>query len=108
MRKYVGAAGATVAAVVVAMTGLAGPASAQDVWEMPDVRGETLDKAIKDVRGVTGDVELDLRYVPRHVNQEVTNLTNWAVCGTSPAASREISQKTKRVYFSLRRLNEKC
>ena len=108
MRKYVGAAGATVAAVVVAMTGLAGPAAAADKWTMPDVRGETLDKAIKDVRGVTGDVELDLRFVPRSVNQEVKNFTNWAVCATSPSSAREISQTSKRVIFSLRRLNEKC
>ena len=96
------------ATVVVAMTGLASPASAADKWIMPDVRGEVLETAVKDVRAVTGDVELDLRFVPRHVNQEVYNLTNWAVCSTSPSRTREISQKTRRVIFSLRRLNEKC
>lgn len=96
------------AAVVVMMTGLAAPASAAEKWTMPDVRGEVLETAIKDVRSVTGDVELDLRFVPRNVNQDVYNLTNWAVCATSPSRGSEISQKTKRVIFSLRRLNEKC
>lgn len=108
MRKGIIAAGATTAAVVVAMTGFAGPAAAADKWVMPDVRGEVLESAIKDVRSVTGDVELDLRFVPRHVNQDVYNYSNWAVCVTSPNRGSQISQKTKRVIFSLRRLNEKC
>ncbi|RZT18912.1 hypothetical protein EV589_3174 [Mycobacterium sp. BK558] len=96
------------AAVVVAMTGLAGPAAAAEKWVMPSVGGEILETAINDVRAVTGDVELDLRFVPRHVNQVVYNYTNWAVCTTSPRPGSEISQKSKRVIFSLRRLNEKC
>ncbi|MHA0286108.1 hypothetical protein ACXYX3_06590 [Mycobacterium sp. C3-094] len=107
MRKSIIAAGATTAAVVVAMTGLAGPAAAADKWTMPDVRGEVLESAIKDVRSVTGDVELDLRFQP-NVNQVVYNYSNWAVCATSPRRGGEISQKTKRVIFALRRLNEKC
>lgn len=96
------------AAVVVAMTGLAGPAAAADKWEMPDVKGEVLATALQDIRSVTGDAELDLRLVPRHVNQVVYNYTNWAVCYSSPGAGKEISQKSKRVVLSLRRLNEKC
>ncbi|MEH3138894.1 MAG: hypothetical protein PGN37_01690 [Mycobacterium kyogaense] len=107
MRKSVIAAGATTAAVVVAMTGLAGPASAADQWVMPDVRGEILESAIKDVRSVTGDAELDLRFQPS-VNQVVYNYSNWAVCATSPRRDAQISQKSKRVIFAIRRLNEKC
>ncbi|WP_163726189.1 hypothetical protein [Mycolicibacterium psychrotolerans] len=107
MRKQMVAA-AMASAMVVASVGLAGPAAAQDEWVMPDVRGEVLETAIKDVRSVTGDVELDLRFVPRNVNQVVYNYTNWAVCATSPSRERVISQKTKRVIFSLRRLNEDC
>lgn len=96
------------AAVVVAMTGFAGPAAAADQWEMPDVRGEILQTAVNDVRSATGGADLVLRYIPRHVNQDVLNLTNWAVCGTNPAAGNPISQKTKRVLFSVRRPNEPC
>ena len=109
MRKSIIAAGATTAAVVVAMTGLAGPAAAaEDQWVMPTTRGEILQTAINDVRAAAGGAELDLRFVPRHVNQEVYNYSNWAVCASSPSAGKNISQKTKRVIFSLRRLNEKC
>ena len=75
---------------------------------MPDVRGEVLANAVKDVQAVTGDVELDLRFLPRSVNQEVLNLTNWAVCATSPTRGADISQKSRRVLFSVRRLNESC
>ena len=85
MRKQMVAAGMA-SAMVVASVGLAGPAAAADQWEMPDVRGEILQTAINDVRSVTGDVELDLRFVPRNVNQVVYNYTNWAVCSTSPSA----------------------
>lgn len=108
MRKSIIAAGATTAAVVVAMTGFAGPAAAADQWVMPTTRGEVLQTAINDVRAAAGGAELDIRFVPRHVNQEVYNYSNWAVCGSSPSAGKNISQKTKRVVFSLRRLNEKC
>ena len=107
MRKQMVAA-AMASAMVVASVGLAGPAGAAEKWTMPDVRGEVLETAIRDVQAVTGDVELDLRFVPRNVNQVVYNYTNWAVCSTSPSRGSEISQKTKRVIFSLRRLNEKC
>lgn len=99
---------AAVAAVIMIMTQLAAPAVAQDSWEMPDVRGEVLANAVEGVRDATGDVELDLRFLPRNVNQEVLNLSNWAVCATSPARGAEISQKTRRVLFSVRRLNESC
>ncbi|MCG7592788.1 hypothetical protein [Mycobacterium sp. PSTR-4-N] len=107
MRKCIIAAGSTAAAVVVTMTGLAGPATAADQWIMPDVRGEILENAINDVRAVTGDAELDMRFQPK-VNQVVYNYSNWAVCWTAPKRESQISQKTKRVYFGLRRLNEKC
>ncbi|KGI67292.1 hypothetical protein MJO55_07170 [Mycolicibacterium rufum] len=106
MRKQMAAA-AMASTAVVASVGLAGPAAAQDEWIMPDVRGEILETAINDVRAVTGDVELDIRLQP-NVNQVVYNYSNWAVCATSPRPDREISQKTKRVIFALRRLNEKC
>ncbi|KMO83354.1 hypothetical protein BST22_20140 [Mycolicibacterium chubuense] len=109
MRKHMVAAVATTSAFLAAMTGLAGPAAAaDDEWVMPDVRGEVLDAAVSDVQSVVGDVELDLRFVPRDYNQQVYNLTNWAVCATSPRPEGEISQETKRVIFSLRRLNEEC
>lgn len=107
MRKQMVAA-AMASAMVVASVGLAGPAAAADEWLMPDVQGEILQTAVNDVRAVTGDVELDLRFVTRNVNQNVYNLTNWAVCRTSPAIGNPISQKTKRVIFSVRRPNEKC
>ena len=108
MRKSIIAAGATTAAVVVAMTGLAGPAAAADQWVMPTTKGEILQTAINDVHAATGGAELNIQFVPRHVNQEVYNYSNWAVCATSPSAGKNISQKSKRVIFSLRRLNEKC
>ncbi len=106
MRKQMVAA-MMASAMTLASVGLAGPAAAQDEWVMPDVKGEILETAINDVKSVTGDVDLDLRFQP-NVNQVVYNYTNWAVCGTYPKADKDISQKTKRVIFSLRRLNEKC
>lgn len=106
MRKQMVAA-AMASAAVVASVGLAGPAAAQDEWVMPDVRGEILETAINDVRSVTGDAELDIRFQPS-TNQVVYNYTNWAVCATSPRRGNEISQKTRRVIFALRRLNENC
>lgn len=90
------------------MTGFAVPAAAAEDWVMPTTRGEVLQTAINDVRAAAGGAELDLRFVPRHVNQEVYNYSNWAVCATNPGVGKNISKKTKRVVFSLRRLNEKC
>ena len=108
MRNSIIAAGATTAAVVVAMTGFAGPAAAaEDQWVMPTTRGEILQTAINDVRAAAGNADLDIRFRP-NVNQVVFNYSNWAVCWSSPNSGKEISQKTKRVYFGLRRLNEKC
>lgn len=108
MRKSIIAAGATTAAVVVAMTGLAGPASAADQWEMPDVRTEILQSAVDQVSAASAGTKVKFRYNPRHVNQDVYNLTNWAVCFTSPKQGAEVPQTQKYVYFFVRRLNEKC
>ena len=64
MRKQFKMALAIVLAVG-GMVGVAAPAAAaQDgnpgPWEMPDVRGEILQRAINSVLDVTGDVDLDL------------------------------------------------
>lgn len=108
MRKNAAAVGATIAASAIMLTGLAAPAAAQEQWLMPDVRGEVLQSALNDVHGVTGDAELNITYFTVNVRQDVYNLTNWAVCATSPVRGKEISQKTKKVVFAVRRLNEKC
>ncbi|KMO71135.1 hypothetical protein [Mycolicibacterium chlorophenolicum] len=93
---------------------LAGNAAADDAastgtWTMPDVKGSILQTAVDDVRSAAGDAPIQFQFVPRHVNQVVYNLTNWAVCYTSPNADRDVSSaKKQKVILSLRRLNEKC
>lgn len=98
-------------AAVVAAGGvltLAAPAAAaQDgnpgPWEMPDVRGEILQRAINSVLDVTGDVDLDLELRNRKNAQEVINYTNWEVCAQAPRGGQNISQKAKRVILVVRR-----
>ncbi len=95
-------------AVSAGMFGFAAPAAAAQEgnpgpWEMPDVRGEKLQRAINDVLDVTGDVDLDLRILNRVTTQEVINYTNWEVCAQSPRGGSNISQKTMRVILAVRR-----
>lgn len=112
MKRAIGAM-VTAVAVAAGTLGAAAPAmAAQDPsganeapWEMPDVRGELLSRAIDSVLSVTGDVDLDLRVLNRINTQEVINYTNWEVCAQSPRAGSEISQKTMRVIFAVRRPN---
>lgn len=75
---------------------------------MPDVRSEKLSRAIDSVLSVTGDVDLDLRIQNRVSAQEVINYTNWEVCAQSPRGGSEISKKTKRVIFAVRRPNTRA
>lgn len=100
------------AAVVAAggMVGVAAPAAAAQEgnpgpWEMPDVRGEILQRAINSVLDVTGDVDLKLQIRNRLSAQEVINYTNWEVCAQSPRGGEEISPKSKRVVLVVRRPN---
>lgn len=108
MRKRILLALATAPALLVPSVGVAGSATAAEGWVMPNLRGEVLQTAISDIHGITGDAELNMRYIPTHVNQNVYNFTNWAVCAQTPSPGKEISQKTKRVVLYVRRLNEKC
>ncbi|MBX7435255.1 hypothetical protein JDV09_24605 [Mycobacterium sp. Y57] len=108
MRSQIIAATVTTMAVSAGMIGFAGPATAaQDgnagPWVMPDVRTETLSRAINSVLDVTGDVDLDLRILNRKNTQQVINYTNWEVCAQSPRGGSEISQKTMRVILAVRR-----
>ena len=90
------------------MVGVAAPAAAaQDgnpgPWEMPDVRGEILQRAINSVLDVTGDVDLDLELRNRKNAQEVINYTNWEVCAQSPRGGQNINKKSMRVILVVRR-----
>ena len=109
MRKQVKAA---LASVMVAggMIGLAAPAAAAQEgnagpWEMPDVRGEKLSRAISAVLDVTGDVDLDVQIRNRVDTQAVINYTAWEVCAQGPRAGTEISKEDKRVILAVRRPN---
>ena len=87
----------------------AGGASAANdpPWTMPDVVGQTLQKAEDTLLAVTGDPDMDIRTSSPKINQEQINLTNWVVCYQSPKADGTISEKTKRVYLYVKRPNEK-
>lgn len=108
MRKQFAATVAATMAVSTGLFGFAAPAAAAQEgnpgpWEMPDVRGETLQRAIDSVLSVTGDVDLDLLILNRKDVREVINYTNWEVCQQNPRGGQNISQKTKRVAFAVRR-----
>ena len=90
---------AVAAPAVAAQEGNPGP------WEMPDVRGEILQRAINSVLDVTGDVDLNLDIRNRKNAQEVINYTNWEVCSQAPRGGQSISQKSKRVILVVRRPN---
>ena len=108
MRKQFAATVATTVAVSAGLFGFATPAAAAQEgnpgpWEMPDVRGETLQRAIDSVLSVTGDVDLDLDIRNRKDARQVINYTNWEVCAQAPRGGESISQKTKRVILVVRR-----
>ena len=92
---------AVAAPAVAAQEGNPGP------WEMPDVRGEILQRAVDSVLDVTGHVDLDLEVRNRLSAQEVINYTNWEVCAQVPRGGQNISQKGKRVILVVRRPNAK-
>ncbi|WP_374157623.1 hypothetical protein ACEWX3_21370 [Mycobacterium sp. G7A2] len=109
MRTQFKVALAAVMAVGGMVTVAAPAAAAQEgnpgPWEMPDVRGEILQRAIDSVLDVTGDVDLDLEIRNRLSAQEVINYTNWEVCAQAPRGGENISQKAKRVILLVRRPN---
>lgn len=104
-----------VVACAVLSAGLVGiaPASADDsstdaasTWEMPDLDGMILQKAVEAVYAASGDPAFPIK--PNNpLGQNVYNLTNWEVCDQSPRAGREVTQKTKTVYVAVKRLNAK-
>lgn len=110
MRKHIKVALATIMAAG-GMVGIAAPAAAaQDgnpgPWEMPDLRGEKLQRAIDAVLDVTGDTaELELQIRNRLNTLEVINYSNWEVCAQYPRGGDTISQKAKRVVLAVRRPN---
>ena len=107
MRKQLKIALAAVMAAGGMLTVAAPAAAAQEgnpgPWEMPDVRGEILDRAIDSVLSVTGDVDLDLEIRNRKDVREVINYTNWEVCAQAPRGGQSISPKAKRVILVVRR-----
>ena len=109
MRKQLKTALAAAMAAGGMLTVAAPAAAAQEgnpgPWEMPDVRGEILDRAIDSVLSVTGDVDLDLEIRNRKDVREVINYTNWEVCAQAPRGGQNISQKAKRVILVVRRPN---
>jgi len=110
VRKQFAAVLAATVAVSAGMMGLAAPAGAAQEgnpgpWEMPDVRGEILQRAINSVVNVTGQIDLDLEIRNRLSTQEVINYTNWEVCAQAPRGGQNISQKAKRVILVVRRPN---
>ncbi|WP_418602668.1 hypothetical protein [Mycolicibacterium sp. SCSIO 43805] len=110
MRKQFVATLAAMMAASAGMMGFAAPAAAAQEgnsgpWEMPDVRGEILQRAIDSVLSVTGDVDLDLELRNRKDVREVINYTNWEVCAQAPRGGENISQKSKRVILVVRRPN---
>ena len=109
MRKQLKIALAAVMAAGGMLTVAAPAAAAQEgnpgPWEMPDVRGEILQRAINSVLSVTGDVDLDLELRNRKDAREVINYTNWEVCAQAPRGGQNISQKAKRVILVVRRPN---
>ena len=109
MRKQLKVALAAVVAAGGVVTLSAPAAAAQEgnagPWEMPDVRGEILQRAINSVLDVTGDVDLDVELRNRKNAQEVINYTNWEVCAQSPRGGQIIPKKTKRVVLLVRRPN---
>ena len=117
VRKQVLGAMAISCAMVAPTVGFAAPAMAApvvvapqaptEVWVMPNVRNLVLSQAVKAVRDVTGQAEIDLRMVDRKNGQAVINQSNWEVCAQSPAAGRAISQSTKRVFLYVKRFNQR-
>lgn len=110
IRKHLAATLVAIMAISAGLIGSAAPAgAAQDgnpgPWEMPDVRGETLQRAINSVLSVTGDIDLDLEVRNRKDVRQVINYTNWEVCAQAPRGGQNISQKARRVILVVRRPN---
>ncbi|MBX7450645.1 hypothetical protein GR927_21900 [Mycolicibacterium sp. 3033] len=117
MRKNAGSVGAAIAAIAIAMTGMAAPANADDgaatsagnptPWLMPNLRGLILQNAIDEVLDVSGPVKLNFVFDDTKGNRDVINTTYWTVCWQSPKAGNPISQKSKYVGFGVKRLTDK-
>lgn len=108
MHKLTAAMVSVAAAVMATAIGFAGPAAADDTaWVMPGVKGEVLQNAIDDVLSVTGP-GVDIGTYDVNSSQHQLNMTNWIVCGSSPRAGNEISQKSKSVTLSVARPNVGC
>ena len=109
MRKQLKTALAAAMAAAGMLTVAAPAAAAQEgnpgPWEMPDVQGEILERAINAVLDVTGDADVDLRIQNRKDVCDVINYTNWEVCAQSPRGGQEISPRAKRVVLVVRRPN---
>ena len=97
MRKQLKIALAAVMAAGGMLTVAAPAAAAQEgnpgPWEMPDVRGEILQRAVDSVLDVTGHVDLDLEVRNRLSAQEVINYTNWEVCAQAPRGGQNNNSK---------------
>ncbi len=109
MRKRLKVSLATIIATG-GMVGIAAPAAAAQEgnsgpWEMPDVRGEKLQRGIDTIDDLVGDFDLRFDIRNRLSAQEVINYTNWEICAQAPGAGGEITQKTKRVILVVRRPN---
>jgi hypothetical protein len=93
-----------IVAPAVAFSGAAVAAPETASFVLPDVRGETLQRALKNVYTAAGTTEIEVSIVNRKNTQEVINRTAWEVCSQSPGYGQEILT-TKRIILAVRRLN---
>ena len=100
-------AGLCAAVGISASAALAGPAVAADPpWEMPNVTGDVLQRAIDEVLAVAAPVELKIKTIDTKGTREQINLNYWTVCWQFPKAGEQISQKTKTVSLGVRRSSD--
>ncbi|MCG5434313.1 PASTA domain-containing protein [Mycobacterium sp. MYCO198283] len=79
----------SLSALVIA-TGLAAPAAADDeTYEMPDIKGMSLQHAEATVKSLSEDLTLNAQN--DGPAQDIHNETNWTVCYQYPSAGEEIS-----------------
>ncbi|MBO0677718.1 hypothetical protein JRC04_09615 [Mycolicibacterium sp. S2-37] len=108
MSKRVGAIVGSALMLPAIAVGLAGPATAQESWEMPDFRGMTLQGAVDEVASVTDGAPLTLNvFNTTGAPQQISNSTYWIVCYQSPSAGNEITLDSN-VSLGLRRPNTSC
>ncbi|MCK0174564.1 MULTISPECIES: hypothetical protein [Mycobacteriaceae] len=108
MSKRVGAIFGAAMMLPALAVGLAGPAAAQDEWDMPDFRGMTLQGAVDEVAAVTDGAPLTLNvFNTTGAPQQITNATYWIVCYQNPSVGSSITLDSK-VSLGLRRPNTSC